>query len=268
MLPVKLAAYLDEAGEDPRISCASLKATQISYVALRHVWSSNVCLASDQACQLLKGILKEHDLTVVMIASELGQVSVTDLMKIPKSTIDRTFDIASYYGASHVRVFAGLANDAQNNDIEPLLREWLSLITERAISANVIPLLEVTHGAAIYKPVDIAQWMSKFKRWKLLYDPAQLIIKQTQDPFIRYWTLLKQYVGMIDVHDFKIGHGHKPAGYGDAKLQITLDDASKFNFNGWYILEPALGRKHGGATTRTETFRTALDAFEALSNLS
>lgn len=260
MRPLKLAAYLDEAGEDPKTGCATLKSVKIPYIALRHVWASNICNASDQSCQTLKKLFRSHDLTVIMIASELGQVPANELPKIKKEAIDRVFDIASYFGASYIRIYAGDISP----DSDKYVKDWLALITERSISANVTPLLEVSSGSSIYKPVDIVQWFSKFRRWKLLYDPAQLILKQSQDPFVKYWTLLKQYVGAIDIHDYKIGHGHKPVGFGDTKIQATLNDANASNFTGWHFLEPALGRKHGSALTRTDTFKTALGALEAL----
>jgi len=260
MRPLKLAAYLDEAGEDPETGCATLKSLGIPYLALRHVWTSNVCAATDQSCQTLKALFKSHELTVIMVASELGQVPANTLSSIPKESIDRVFDVASYFGASYIRIYTGL----EAPDADKHVRDWLHMITERSISANITPLLEISHASSIYRPVDVVQWLNKFKRWKLLYDPAQLIIRQSQDPFIRYWTLLKQYVGAIDIHDFKIGHGHKPIGFGDTKIQATLNDANTTNFGGWYFLEPALGRKHGSALTRSETFKTAFEALDAI----
>lgn len=256
MRPLKLAAYLDEAGEDPITGCVTLKSARIPYVALRHVWTNNVCNISDQSCQSLKEILKSHDINVLMVASELGLVPSNELKKIPKTTINRAFDIAQYFGAQYIRIFIGISSN-DNGYIE----EWMNNITEKSISSNIAPLLELSHGSAVYKPTDVAQLMLKNRRWKLLYDPAQLIIKQAQDPFVKYWTLLKQFVGVIDIHDFKIGHGHKPAGFGDAKIQQTLNDST---FNGWYFVEPGLGRKHGSALTRSDTFKLALEALDLI----
>lgn len=262
MRPLKLAAYLDEAGEDPKTGCATLKSSGIPYVALRHVWTSNICEASDQSCQTLKELFKSHDLSVIMIASELGQVPVNELNKIKKETIDRVFDIASYFNAQYIRIYAGTS--VNNLDANKHIQEWLNLITERSISANIAPLLEISNGSAIYKPTDVVNWLNKFKRWKLLYDPAQLVIKQSQDPFVKYWTLLRQYIGAIDIHDYKTGHGHKPVGFGDAKVKHTMEASILSNFTGWYFLEPALGRKHGNSFSRADTFKIALEALEAL----
>ncbi len=261
MRPTKLAAYLDEAGENPEIGCATLKSCSIKYVALRHVWANNICSISDKSCQSLRDLLKANELTTIMIASDIGLVPTKDLANISNSNIDRVFAIAAYFGAPYIRIYAGIGEAIDIN-----VYNWFGMITERAISANIIPLLEILPGSVVYKPAAIAPLFNKYKRWKLLYDPAQLIVRQSQDPFIKYWTLLKQYIGMIDIHDFKIGYGHKPAGYGDAKLHATLTDANSSNFSGWYCLEPALGRKHGSAMTRSDTFRTAIQALEDLGN--
>lgn len=259
MRPLKLAVYLDEVGEDPAIACSTLKDT-IPYVALRHVWNSNVCNLSDLSCQQLKSLLKNNDLSTILIASELGKVPADELNKISESTINRVFDLATYFNAQFIRIYVGLSKQNQNE----YLNDWMHKITEKSISANITPLIEIIHDSSLYRPVDIVQWLNKYKKWKLLYDPAQLIIKQSQDPFIKYWTLLKQYVSVIDIHDYKIGVGHKPVGYGDTRIQNTINDAESSNFNGWYILEPSLGRKYGTALNRSETFKIAIEALESL----
>ena len=87
-----------------------------------------------------------------------------------------------------------------------------------AISYNVVPLLEVTSDSYYSSSSDVAVLLSKHLKWRLLYDPVQLIMKRAQDPFVRFWTLLKNRVAAIDVRDHKIGRGFKPVGFGDSKI--------------------------------------------------
>lgn len=256
MRPLRLAAYLDEAGQDPQAGCGILKSTGISYVALRHAWTSNVCDIPDNSCQILKKLLESNNLDVILIASELGNVPANELQNISKENIHRIFNIATYFKAQYVRIYPGFGNIAQDQ----ILHDWFGLITDYAISANITPLIEISDRSTIFRPSDAIKWLNKYKRWKLLYDPAQLIIKQAQDPYIKYWKPLKQFVAAIDIHDYKIGHGHKPVGFGDAKIDMVLN--SDEDFVGWYFLEPALGRKYGTAMTKSGVFEIALNALE------
>jgi hypothetical protein len=255
----KLAAYLEEAGDDVASCCDTLISHNIRYVALRNISNNNICKVNDKICQNIRSVTKSSGVSIVMINSDLGNVPSSELMRIPKAEIDRTFHIVDYFRVPFVTINVGI----HTNNSENVISEWMSMITERAISFNITPLLEIAYGSALYKPSDAYDMMKRFKRWKLLYDPAQLIIKQSQDPFVRYYELLKNYIGAIDIHDFKIGKGHKPAGFGDAKIEATLKDSIN-TFKGWYFLEPSLGRKFGSALTKQETFKFAVEALEAI----
>ena len=260
---VKLAAYLDEAGEDPACGCDTLRSVGITNIALRHAWSDNICKLSDQACKLLRLTINNNEMHTMLVASDLGLVPSNDLMKISKSDITRTFDIAKYFNSTSIRIFLGTRPSISYKVDEAIIKEWMAMITELSIYANIVPVYEIMHGSSLYKPTEIVDMFNKFKRWKILYDPAQLIIRQSVNPFVKYWTLLKSYTHIIDIHDFKIGFGHKPCGYGDSFIQNTISD-SHTNFNGWYILEPSLGRKYGSALTKSDTFKMGFEALEAL----
>ena len=255
----KLATYLEEAGDDPALSCKTLISHNIRYVALRNISNNNICKVNDQICQNIKSVTKSSGVSIVMVSSDLGNVPSCDLMRIPKTEIDRVFHIVDYFKVPFVTINVG----TYTNNGENAINEWMAMITEKAISFNITPLLEITHGSSLYKPENAINVLRKFKRWKLLYDPTQFIIRQSQDPFVRHYTLLKNYIGAIDKHDFKIGKGHKPAGFGDAKIEATLKDSIN-TFKGWYFLEPSLGRRFGSALTKQETFKFAVEALEAI----
>ncbi len=255
---LKLAAYLDEGADEPAAACATLAHHKINYVVLRHVWSSNICNITDRACQQLRTLLSQHNLSVVAIISDMGLVDQSLLNKIPKEQIDRVFNVATYFQAGYVRIHAGIKSKVVDDEATVA---WMQMLTERCLSANLVPLYEIMDTAAINEPAAVATLLAKCRRWRLLYDPAQLIIRRNQDPFTRYWTLLKKFVAAVDLKEFKIGHGFKPLGYGDTKLKLVVQDSG---YGGWYFLEPALGRRYGSAASRAETFKFA---FEALENL-
>lgn len=258
---LKFAAYLDEAGEDAASSCAVLKAHDIHYAALRHVWAGNICDVDDATCQQVRSLLTKNDISVVAIMSDVGKVPVNQLASIPPAKLARVFNIASYFGASHIRFHIGTKS---SEPIGNAVNSWMQLITDKCLEANVTPLFELTGESCVFHPTEVAAVMMKFRRWKLLYDPVQLILRQNQDPFTRYWTLLKNLAGAIDVRDYKVGHGFKPVGFGDARIGLTLKDAIATGFQGWYYLEPSLGRRHGGAVSKGETFHMAMEALDVL----
>jgi sugar phosphate isomerase/epimerase len=256
---LKLAAYLDEAGEDPDRGCKTLNEAGIFYAALRHTWTGNVCGISDTGHQRLAKILKDHDITVVMVASELGKVDSQQLARIGEDQIDRVISVCQYYRAPMLRVYIGQENpNTKKEEVEA----WMQRVSDRCLHNGITPLLEIVPGAQIHSAPEVAQLLSNNKHWKLLYDPVALILKQNIDPFIRYWTLLKQYAAAIDIRDMKIGKGFKPPGFGDSRIGMTVADALGNRYAGWFIMEPSLGRRHGTAVTKSDTFKNALEGLD------
>jgi len=255
---LKLAVYLDEAGDDIVSACAALKDLDIHYAVLRNAWVGHISDVDDRVYQQIRSELIRNNISIVAIISDIGKVPVNQLATIDNAKITRIFNIASYFGVSHIRFHIG----TQSTENVGAIYKWMQLITDKCLETNIVPLLEITGESSIISPIEIAPLLSKFKRWKLLYDPVQLILRQNQDPFVRYWALLKSFVGAIDIRDYKIGYGFKPVDFGDAKIGLTLRDAINSHFDGWYYLEPSLGRKHGNATSKRDTLRMALEALE------
>ena len=245
---LKLAAYLEEAGDDLTSACATLVANKVNYVSLRNVWTGHICQVDDSTCAKLRSTLTNKSISVVSIISDLGLVPPSQLNKTPEDKIKRAFNVASYYGASQIRI--GIGVKSKEAVTPEHINQWMQLITSRCLDANLVPILEISEESAVYQPADVAGYLAKHRRWKLLYDPVQFIIRQRQEPFIRYWTLLKSFVAGIDIRDYKIGVGYKPVGFGDAQIKLVLDDSVKNGFAGWYFLEPSLGRRHGSAVTK------------------
>jgi hypothetical protein len=258
---LKLASYVDEAGEDPVSACKTLSAHKFNYIVLRNIWSSNICDATDQSCSHIRKLFVDHNLSVVALVSDIGKVDSNQLQHIPKEKIDRLFHLASYFQTSMVRIHCGVKS--KNQDDGAVLA-WAQMITERCLAWNLTPIYEIIDESIYYNPVDVAKFLSVNKRWRLLYDPVQLIIRQNQNPFTRYWTLLKPSTAAVDLRDFKIGYGYKPVGVGDARIKLTVDEGLNGNYKGWYFFEPSLGRRYASAVTKAETFKLAYEALENL----
>lgn len=253
---LKLAAYLDEAGEEPEASCKTLSEFNIHYTVLRHCWTGNICDLSDAGHQKLTTITNDHDITVVCVASELGNIDAHLLSNISDTQVDKVFNICAYYKASYIRIYIG---NKSSEDSDGIINDWLKRISEKSIEFGVTPLVEITPQSHIYKPSDVAKLLADHSRWQLLYDPVQFILRQNQDPFVRYWTLLKGRTGAIDIRDLKIGRGFKPSGFGDSRIDLTIKDALQSSYKGWFFFEPSLGRRHAEAVTKRDTFQHAID---------
>lgn len=254
---LKLAAYIDEAGEDPESACKLLNKLHIHYAVIRQAWTHNISNLSDRGCKKLKNILSENNISPIALVTKVGEVLATELIN---QNVNKVFDLAGYFNTQLVRVQIGTKI---RQDANQFIEYWLNHVQQLAISRNIIPIFEITDESHYKSPSEIVTILNKFSRWKLLYDPAQLILKQNQDPFVKFWTLLKSNVAAIDVCDFKIGKGFKPVGFGDSKILLTMADAVNTNYKGWFFFEPCLGRRYGSYLTREDTFVMAYEALES-----
>lgn len=248
---LKLAAYLDEISDDPEAGSKLLLGHKIPYVALRHVWSDNICKISNIGHKRLTGILKDNGISTILIASEIGR---THGLKASDTVFNDAMNICKYYGAQYLRVF--ITNTVAIDELHRM--------SAKCLDNNIKLLIEFSPDTPVCKPTDLALVLNE--HIKLLYDPATVIMKQNIDVFTKYWTLLKGNVAAVDVRDFKIGRGYKPPGFGDTKIGATISDAIASNYKGWFIIEPSLGRRYGTSTTKAETFRNALDGLDNILN--
>lgn len=257
---IRLAAYLDDAGEDPVSACKTLNGLNIHYTVLRQAWTNDVADLSDRGCKKLRETLISSNISPIALITTLGEVPALELAAITKPEIEKMFNLAAYFKTPIIRIQIGTK---VQQDAAAIIDEWLDKIKQYAIAYNVTPVFEITSDSYYKTPSEVAVVLSKHKRWRLLYDPVQLILKQLQDPFIKFWSLLKGSVAAIDVCDFKIGRGFKPAGFGDSKILLTISDAINTRYNGWFFLGPGLGRRYGSFITRHDTFTMAYQAFES-----
>lgn len=255
----KTAVYLDELHDDAIKASDLLKDQAIRYAVLRNVWGpTNICNATNDACKALRDRLDVNQQTTIAICSNLGVKPIEDLHKTPDDDIHHALHIAAYFKSPYVRI--GVGTGKYNHDA---VSAWMDRITGKCIDYNVAPIYEPTNESALIEPIDIISHLKQYKRWKLQYDPAQLILKKRFDPFVKYWMPLNKYVLAIDVRDFKMGQGFKPPGLGDAMIINTIKSAAANSYNGWLFLEPSLGRRYASAVSKVETFKLAMTALQS-----
>jgi sugar phosphate isomerase/epimerase len=256
---MKIAAYLDDAGDTPDIACQTLQECGIKHVVIRQVWTGNICDLSDSTCQKLKNIIDKHALSVPMVASNLGLIDCNDLGSISLETINRTLSITRYFKANYVRIFGGIKNTSRNKDV---INNWMSLVSSECAKAGIVPLFEIIDDFPYsYDVPIILELLNNNRHWRLLYDPVQLIIKRNVNPFDKYWKNVRKFVAAIDIRDYKIGHGFKIAGTGDSMIKQTIDDSKGIGYDGWYFMEFSLGKRISDGLSKQDIFKESYKQF-------
>lgn len=245
--PNKLSAYSDEISDDPVAACELARTYGLQTVCLRKAWSQPVVELSPEALRLLKGSL--GGLRVLLLTSELG----LDSLEPSDEQFNKPFLVANYFGARFLKIHVGNIPDPER------LKNWMERVANRALSASLVPVLEYQIDSGYWSPQELLKVVEPFRRWRLLYDPAQFIIRRNLNPFEQYWQPLKKHIALVELRDFQIGVGFRPAGHGDSKLAETIRDANLNSLPIYYILEHGLGRNYGKAVGRTAVFKLAYD---------
>lgn len=261
-----LAVYLDELDADPFRACEIARSLGIEHICLRRVWSTNIGRATDDACKQLIAAIRKAKLSVLMICTEDGRCPAESLMY--DQTIKRSLMIAAYFKARFFRPFIGLNAPRLSSDHDAALAkidEWMDAIggeCARTSAANgTVPLLEIDPDAQLFEANDVAALLDKHKSWKLLYDPSLLIAKRNQNPMERYWYLLRNRVGAIDLHDFKRGSGFVPVGVGDCLMNETIADCVTNRYDGWFVIEPGVARRSNPSMSRKAIAQAVIDNY-------
>lgn len=128
-----------------------------------------------------------------------------------KVKFDWVVNLAHYYKVKYIKINCSSI-------------DWINYTINKCHS-NFEIIVEPNPDSFIYTSIDI---ITKLPReTKIIYDPVQYIIRQSQNPYIKQWPLIKNRVAYIDIRDYKIGIGKSAIGDGDAKLKETIADAGK-----------------------------------------
>ena len=241
----RISTYLDEISDNPTVAAElAINTYKFNTICLRRAWTGNVIGLNDIALAQLKNVL--GSMKVLMLASDIGAQTI----KVTDAEFERPFLVANYFGARYLRVHIG---NASEHDLQ---EAWIKRIGDRAIRANITPLYEYNPDYGNITAPEILNLLNNHPRWKILYDASSFCVRRNLNPYIKYWTILKDKVAIIDIKDFKIGQGFRPCGLGDCKLKETIAEAN-INPNIIYALEPSLGYRYGTASNREEVFSLA-----------
>jgi hypothetical protein len=244
----KLSAYTDEISDDPIAACNLARSYGLELVSLRRAWTGMVTELHEEALRRLKGAMGSTK--VLLLSSELGLNSVTP----SEEEFNKPFLVANYFGARFIKVSVG------PNPDQALTQAWMERVSTRAIKANLTPILEYQLDFGYWTAQQISKLLEPHRRWRLLFDPTQFIVRRNLNVFEQYWIPLKRFVAILELRDFKIGVGFRPAGHGDAKLAEILKDAQVSQLQPYCVLEPGLGPRFGNAVGREAVFKLAYNS--------
>jgi len=229
----KIAAYLEEAGDDVDACLSTLGKVGIGTIILRNLYGGNICdTASDDT---LKNIKKRtNNLNIYAVSCKYN----------PKSDLVKYFNISEFFGSSHIII------DCDDKDF---LLSNIDKISELSYDYNKGVLIETKSFLSTFDLIGITR---DHKKINILYDPVQIILNRRVDHFEKYWVLLKSRISAVDVRDCKIGRGFLPIGLGDVAVGKLLKDCDKDKL---LIMEPNLGRRFRDLKSRSETFLLSYD---------
>ena len=256
-----LTVYTDEVHDDPSVALKAIPLLGIRSVCLRQLWGSNAGATSDAGCQRVMALLKQHDLSVAILASNCGYVPAEKLQD-DFATVKRAVLVAAYFKVKFIRFFAGLQTDQQSNITA--IDVWMSAVAAACEPHNITPLLDLDPRSQYISPDFVHDRLKINPTWRFQYDPAVLVINKTQDPSQRYLPLLSSKIAAIDIHDFETGHGFRPVGHGSCHWPAIVTWLRNVKYDGWFCLEPGLGQRYGSAQTKLECASFALSAFKTL----
>jgi len=256
---LKLAAYLNEASEDPAEAAAVLEKNGIKHACLRRAWGRDISRMTDDACGMVKDLLEQHKIKPVLLCSTIGDVPIHTIID-QVDDLDRALLICKFLNCPALQLHLGAA--AKTDMAQKFLKRWMDIVTTKCLTFNVKPVFELDYHQTVSSPAEIANAIKGFRSWSIIYDPAVLIARRKVQPFTKFWSLLRDRVAFFDIHDYSTTP--KPPGHGDAQLDLALNDAVIAGYNGWYCLEPGLGRRYNDLTSKTAIFEYSLEAFKAL----
>ncbi len=231
---LKTAIYLDQLNNDPFRACEIASKIGVTHVCLRRIWSTNICKVEDQIREDLRGKLNELNLGVALISTDLGKSSA-EVLDRELDHIPWALQVCNRFNCSYLGVMCGRRSG--HPSALAVVDGWLSTISDLSLSANVVPTAFLGHGTVFNEPVDIAGFLRKYKRWKVVYDPAVLVLTSDVDPFKKFWSLFRNRISHLSLRDGKPGSSKIAPGRGKSQLERTISDCVLSQFADWVCLD-------------------------------
>lgn len=258
-----IAVYTDELNEEPDEACQLARTIGLQNVCLRSVWGGNIGLATDENCKKVLAAVKKHGVKVVCLATDNGRVPADELGSPATVTaLHRSIVLANYFRAKQIRVNIGLRTNRDTPiNIQPKIRNWMNFVVQECRASALVPILEVDPECYYFEPGNLLVALQEAPGWRLLYDPALLMIRRNHDHVASYWALFRDHVAALDLHDYKPTAGFVPIGGGNCQWPLLVQECVGMSYGGWVFVEPGPSRRRGVAVAKPELCTIVLDNY-------
>jgi sugar phosphate isomerase/epimerase len=260
-----LSGFVDEIADDFTTQCEVASGLGMKFVEVRSAWGVNILDLDDAQLDTMKQTLASYGLQVSSIGSPIGKIFIDEDFEPHLERMRHAAAVATFFDAPHVRIFSFFIRDGSNPDDhrDEVLRRMRAL-ADVAEEAGVILLHE--NEKEIYGDIprrchDIVTSVDS-PNLKLAWDPANFVQVGVR-PFTEGYSLLRPHVEYVQIKDALLADGSVVvAGAGDGELVETVRALRDDGFDGFFSLEPHLGKyTEFGALSGPELFTSSWRAF-------
>lgn len=260
-----LSGFVDEISDDFTEQCTVAAGLGLTHLELRSAWGTNILdLDADQLARMQQ-VMDQHGLRVSSIGSPIGKVFVDDDFGPHLERTRHAAEVAQLFGAPYIRVFSFFLRPGSDpaDHRDEVLRRMRSL-AEVAEQAGVQLLHEnekEIYGDIPERCLDVVTSVAS-PHLRLAWDPANFVQVGVQ-PFTEGYSQLRPHLAYIQIKDARAADGEVVvAGAGDGQVVTTIRALRDDGFDGFFSLEPHLGRTDStGAFSGPELFTSAWQAF-------
>nr|WP_294693171.1 sugar phosphate isomerase/epimerase family protein [uncultured Friedmanniella sp.] len=260
-----LSGFVDEISDDFGEQCAVAAGLGLRYVEVRSAWGVNILDLDEKQLSSLQQTMAEHGLSVSSIGSPIGKIFLDEDFGPHLDRMRHAADVARLLGAPYIRVFSFfLRPDSDPADHRDEVLRRMRALTEVAEQAGLVLLHEnekEIYGDTPARCLDIVTSVDS-PHLRLAWDPANFVQVGVQ-PFTEGYAMLRPYVEYVQVKDALTANGTVVvAGAGDGEVVTTVRALLDDGFDGFFSLEPHLGRVDSfGASSGPRLFTSAWQAF-------
>ncbi len=263
-----LSGFSDEISDDFLEQCQVVRSLGLRYVEIRSAWGVNILDLDDDQLRTLQQLLGDHELLVSSIGSPIGKIKITDDFGPHLERMRHAAQVANRLGAPYVRIFSFFIPADQDPDQhrDEVLRRMAAL-AEVAEQADVILLHEnekEIYGDIPRRCLDVVTAVAS-DHLRLAWDPANFVQVGVR-PFTEGYADLRPQLAYIQIKDAVAADGSVVvAGQGDGELVETVRALRADGFDGFFSLEPHLGKvSTAGGFSGAELWTSAWRAFTQL----
>ena len=262
-----LSAFADEIGPDPAEQLAVLAACRVRYLEFRSIHQTNVLALTDAQLGEFHTRLTDAGVGVSAIGSPVGKVPIDQPFAPTLDKLSRAVEVAHRFDTQLIRVFSFYPPDADfHGDWSPHRNEVIGRmgkLAEVAAESGVVLVHENEHRIFGDRPDRVEDLLRGVDSPSLraAYDAANWVFSG-YDP-VEGWDRTAAFTTHLHVKDWKRGGSTGVlAGRGDGRMDYSVGELAKRDYQGFAVLEPHLrGGGPTGGVTGADLFPAAVEAF-------